>query len=62
MSSLRVHPDKNPSPDARAAFDALNVAQRHLLDPAKQARGDAGSRACAVCVCLRAHVCTAAPR
>jgi DnaJ-class molecular chaperone len=27
-----VHPDKNPSPEARLAFDALNAAQRHLLD------------------------------
>ena len=31
-----MHPDKNPSPEARAAFDALNVAQRHLLDAAKR--------------------------
>jgi hypothetical protein len=41
QSSLRVHPDKNPSAGARAAFDALNATQRLLLDRVKQARGRA---------------------
>ncbi len=31
-ASLRVHPDKNPSPEARKAFDALNAALKALLD------------------------------
>ncbi len=47
--SLRVHPDKNPAPDARAAFDALNAAHRTLLDHAKQAR----ARCCARVLCVR---------
>jgi DnaJ-class molecular chaperone len=57
MSSLRVHPDKNPSPDARAAFDALNVAQRHLLDPAKQARRGALCSRGGVGACMHGGVC-----
>ncbi|KAK9836345.1 hypothetical protein WJX81_007267 [Elliptochloris bilobata] len=31
--SILVHPDKNPGPDARAAFEALNKAHRELKDP-----------------------------
>ncbi len=38
MRSLRVHPDKNPAPEAREAFDALNATQRLLLDASKRVR------------------------
>lgn len=31
--SALVHPDKNPHPDARTAFEALNKAHRLLRDP-----------------------------
>ena len=30
---MRVHPDKNPSEEARQAFEALNKAHRLLRDP-----------------------------
>lgn len=30
--SLRLHPDKCPLPEARAAFDKLNAAHRELRD------------------------------
>ena len=33
--SALVHPDKNLSPDARQAFEALNQAHRQLRDPGK---------------------------
>ncbi|KAK3243125.1 hypothetical protein CYMTET_47205 [Cymbomonas tetramitiformis] len=36
--SLGLHPDKNPDPRAREAFDALNDAVRKLKDP--QSRGE----------------------
>jgi len=36
-ASLRVHPDKNASPDARAAFDAVSEVQRLLLASAERA-------------------------
>jgi len=35
-ASLSVHPDKNPSPDARRAFDALSEAQKTLQDAGKR--------------------------
>lgn len=31
--SLRIHPDKNPDPRAREAFDALNTIYQALQDP-----------------------------
>ena len=31
--SALVHPDKNPHPEARTAFEALNKAHRMLRDP-----------------------------
>jgi curved DNA-binding protein CbpA len=31
--SLKVHPDKNPTPEAAIAFDNLNDAKRALEDP-----------------------------
>jgi DnaJ family protein C protein 8 len=34
--SLAVHPDKNPSPEAKDAFDKLNDAIRTLRDPVKK--------------------------
>jgi len=34
--SLRIHPDKNPDPDARKAFDALNEVYQALQDPIKR--------------------------
>jgi curved DNA-binding protein CbpA len=37
--SLAVHPDKNPSAEAKAAFDKLNEWHRALKDPVK--RGEA---------------------
>lgn len=44
--SLRVHPDKNPAPEARLAFDALNAAQRHLLDHNNRVSGQRAGVAC----------------
>jgi len=38
-ASLRVHPDKNPSEEAKIAFDKLSDANRALRDPAR--RGEA---------------------
>ena len=45
-SSLRVHPDKNPAPDAREAFDALKDAAKILKDPSLrgEALREAGER------------------
>lgn len=31
--SVLVHPDKNPEPEARSAFEALSSAHRQLRDP-----------------------------
>lgn len=31
--SVLVHPDKNPDPEARPAFEALSSAHRQLRDP-----------------------------
>ena len=38
-ASLRVHPDQNPSEEAKIAFDKLSDANRALRDPAR--RGEA---------------------
>ena len=38
-ASLAVHPDKNPTPEAKAAFDKLNDAVRALRDDVR--RGEA---------------------
>jgi DnaJ-class molecular chaperone len=35
-ASLRVHPDKDPSPQARVAFDALKEVHKKLLDAAQR--------------------------
>jgi hypothetical protein len=52
--SLRVHPDKNPAPEARLAFDALNAAQRHLLDHNNRVSGQrAGVARAAILALLR---------
>jgi hypothetical protein len=34
--SVLVHPDKNPGPEARQAFEYLNQAYRELRDPEKR--------------------------
>ncbi|KAF1796511.1 hypothetical protein V8B55DRAFT_1469639 [Mucor lusitanicus] len=38
--ALKVHPDKNPSPDAAVLFHALTQAQDLLLDPKKRSEYD----------------------
>ncbi|KZT62576.1 heat shock protein DnaJ, partial [Calocera cornea HHB12733] len=37
QTSLRVHPDKNPSPEASALFHALTQAYALLQDPLQRA-------------------------
>jgi hypothetical protein len=54
--SVLVHPDKNPGPEARAAFEALNETHRMLKDPSRlvrcavlcQAEPERTSQRCAV--------------
>lgn len=36
--SLAVHPDKNPSPEAKDAFEKLSDANRALRDPIRRVR------------------------
>ncbi|KAI7901285.1 uncharacterized protein BX663DRAFT_532027 [Cokeromyces recurvatus] len=43
--ALKVHPDKNPSPDAAKLFHALTQAQDLLLDPKKRSEYDQRHRA-----------------
>ncbi|KAI9474159.1 MAG: hypothetical protein EXX96DRAFT_580790 [Benjaminiella poitrasii] len=43
--ALKVHPDKNPSPDAARLFHALTQAQDLLLDPKKRSEYDQRHRA-----------------
>jgi len=45
MTSLKVHPDKNPSPEASSLFHALTQAYNALLDPQKRAELDSSLHA-----------------
>ncbi|EJU03399.1 heat shock protein DnaJ, partial [Dacryopinax primogenitus] len=36
VTSLKVHPDKNPSPEAATLFHALTQAYNLLLDPTQR--------------------------